>query len=190
MSLPTPTKLEEKLTGGPGYLSNHPRALKCLLIGLWTMHCGCVTTQVEDQQQVVRVWWLNQAWKSPGNAHNSWPREAHSLLEKDLCPHHPLILLPHPEPHTYCTEALGRVRWARRAFACCAKQGLGSIHSFLLIYWLQPGRGGYTTLLISFWSLLLSQECQSTVRMVYLHPGVPDTSLSFSSLGKHTRAFT
>ena len=66
----------------------------------------------------------------------------------DCHPHPPLTGLTPPGPHTCCTEAPGKARWARRAFACCHKCGLASVHSFPLSCCLQPsGRGGMQDLL-------------------------------------------
>jgi len=59
----------------------------------------------------------------------------------DHHPHHPLTGIPHPDPRTCCTEALRKVRWARRPFICHPECGLASINFFPLSYCLQPGGG-------------------------------------------------
>jgi len=43
--------------------------------------------------------------------------------------------------HTCCTEVSGKVRWAKRGFACHPEHRLPSVHSFPLSYCLQPGGG-------------------------------------------------
>lgn len=68
-----------------------------------------------------------------------------------------------------------QVRWTRSLFclSCQAKTGLHSLPFFWSTAFSLAG-GGYTMLWIwiSFWFLLLSQEGQSTVQLVYLHPRV------------------
>lgn len=46
--------------------------------------------------------------------------------------HHPFTGLPHPEPHTCCTEVPGRVRWSRGIFTCHAARNSKYVDKFSL----------------------------------------------------------
>lgn len=126
----------------------------------------------------------SDGWTSLGNllvtSITHTPGRQTSLLEKDLRPNQPQILT---EPHTYCTKALGR--WGGQGGflpVVPSKDLLPFTPSFWTGAFSLAGEG-YTTLLIrvSFWSLLLSQEGQSTVQLMLSPPWSPWYCLIFLS---------
>lgn len=69
--------------------------------------------------------------------------------------------IPPPEPQTYCTEALGRVRWTGRDFICCASEDF-TFYPFTLffgttVFCLLGGRYRRALIIFFFWWLFLSQ---------------------------------
>lgn len=120
------------------------------------------------------------------------PRRQTFLLEKDLCANYPLIFLPHPEPHTSCTRQLGGWGGQEGLLLCQARTCLLSLlpSDLLPSAWqgevMQHSWYGFLSGFCSWFRKARAEfnRCISTLKSLIL------LSLSFSSLGKHTRPFT